>query len=132
ARRPSGGLHLHEVVDLSQHTGELRALLVLGRAADLAEAERAERAVVRLRLTDPGPDLRDLDGAHPSVSSAAAASVSAASVSAASASEVSTATTAGSAAVSSSAGAGFHGSTSATVLPRARATSSGRRRLRRP
>src|SRR2546430_8091982 len=50
-----------EVANLSQHTGELRALLVLGRPADLPEPERAQRAAVLRGLADLRADLRDAE-----------------------------------------------------------------------
>src|SRR4029450_7763227 len=98
--------------DLPQHTGELRALLVLRGAADLAEAECAERAIVLPRLADAAAHLGDLDGAHAVTSAASAAGSSA----------------------TSAAGASTlrYGSTSEIVLPRSRATSSGRRSALRP
>src|SRR5918912_2923302 len=52
-------LDLDEMADLPEHTGEGRALLVLARAADLAQAERAQRAAVRPRLADRATRLRD-------------------------------------------------------------------------
>ena len=54
----------HEVANLAQHALQLRRVLVLGAAADLAEAERAQRAEVAIGLTDPAADLRDLERAH--------------------------------------------------------------------
>src|SRR5204863_9900298 len=64
----------HEMADLSEHTGELRALLALDGTADLAQPERPQRAAVLLRLADHGTGLRDLQRlAHAvSVSSGAA------------------------------------------------------------
>src|SRR3954468_7257843 len=62
------GVHPHEVTDLPEHTGELRALRVLGAAADLAEAERAERAAMPLALADPATRLCDLQLRHRSLS----------------------------------------------------------------
>src|SRR5689334_25196842 len=47
-----GVLDLHQVANFPEHTRELRALLVLGGAADLAEAERPQRAAVLLALAD--------------------------------------------------------------------------------
>src|SRR5579859_6269020 len=68
----------HEMADPSEHTGELRALLALGRAADLAQAERAERSAVLGRLPDHGTRLRDLQRLHAvSVSSVFSPSASA-------------------------------------------------------
>src|SRR5919197_3463194 len=54
----------HEMADLPEHTGEGRGLLVLARAADLAEAERPQRAAVRARLADGATRLRDLQLRH--------------------------------------------------------------------
>src|SRR5947209_15005751 len=51
----------NEVANLSQHTGELRALLVLGRPADLPEPERAQRAAVLRGLADLRANLRDAE-----------------------------------------------------------------------
>ncbi len=51
------------MTDLPEHTGELRALRVLGAAADLAQAEGAERAAVPLNVAaleerfDAGADV---------------------------------------------------------------------------
>src|SRR6478736_6998726 len=56
----SGLLDPHEMADLPEHTGELRALLALGRAADLAQTERPQRAAVLRGLADHGPSLGDL------------------------------------------------------------------------
>src|SRR5215210_818298 len=53
-----GLLHLHEMADLAQHASDDRALVVLGGAADLAEAESAEGSTVALRLPDRATDLR--------------------------------------------------------------------------
>src|SRR4029077_1841340 len=65
--RSSGiGVHPHEVTDLPEHTGELRALRVLRAAADPAQAERAERSAVPLALADRATRLRDLQLRHPS------------------------------------------------------------------
>src|SRR5437763_134211 len=50
-----------EVANLSQHTGELLALLPLDRAADLAEPERAQGAAMLRGLADLRADLRDAD-----------------------------------------------------------------------
>jgi len=44
---------------LAQHAVEHRPLLLLARAADLAEPEGAERPPVPLALTDLRADLRD-------------------------------------------------------------------------
>src|SRR5829696_1588924 len=57
-------LDLHEMADLPQHACDHRALVVLGGAADLAEAERAQRAAVALGLADPATDLRQLQLRH--------------------------------------------------------------------
>src|SRR3954453_14996116 len=57
-------LDLHEMADLPQHACDHRALVVLGGAADLAEAERAQRAAVALGLADAATDLRQLQLRH--------------------------------------------------------------------
>src|SRR4249920_748452 len=62
--RVLSSVHPHQVVDLSEHTRELRALRVLRRAADLAEAERAERAAVAPALADRATRLGDLQLRH--------------------------------------------------------------------
>src|ERR671935_860474 len=63
--RSSGiGVHPYEVTDLPEHTGELRALLVLCGAADLAQPERPERAAVLLALADGATRLGDLHLRH--------------------------------------------------------------------
>src|SRR5207253_6345174 len=54
-----GLLDLYEVTDLPQHAGEHRTLLLLDGTADLAEAERAQRAAVALALADLAPHLGD-------------------------------------------------------------------------
>src|SRR5437588_6520618 len=59
AMTSSGLLDLHEVADLPEHTGELRALRVLRAAPDLAQPERPQRAAVALALADLRPDLGD-------------------------------------------------------------------------
>src|SRR3954447_10194511 len=64
-----GGLDLYQVPHLSQHTQELRTFLVLGRAADLPQAERAERAAMALALPDGAADLRDPEARHQDCSS---------------------------------------------------------------
>src|SRR3954453_5065498 len=65
--RSSGiGVHPHEVTDLPEHTGELRALRVLGAAADLAQPERPQRAAVARVLADRATRLGDLQLRHPS------------------------------------------------------------------
>src|SRR5205085_6110043 len=56
----------HEMADLPEHTGERRALRMLRAAADLAEAERPQRAVMRRRLADCATRLRDLQLRHSS------------------------------------------------------------------
>src|ERR671934_1565456 len=56
----------HEMADLPEHTGERWALLVLARAADLAQAERAQRAAMLARLADRATRLRDLQLRHSS------------------------------------------------------------------
>src|SRR5688500_10999807 len=53
-----------EVANLPEHTRELRGLLVLGGAADLAQSERAQRAAMPLGLTDLAANLRDLKFRH--------------------------------------------------------------------
>ena len=50
--------------DLAQHAVEHGALLLLGDAADLAEAERTERAAVPLALADLASDLGDAHLRH--------------------------------------------------------------------
>src|SRR5215203_5764962 len=57
-------LDLHEMPDLAQHACNDRALVVLGGAADLPEAERAQGAAVALGLADPATDLRQLQLRH--------------------------------------------------------------------
>src|SRR3712207_1477809 len=72
-------LDLDEVTDLPQHTGELRALRMLDRAADFPEAERAQRAAMALALPDLAAHLRDPHLRHyeaPSASAGAADGVS--------------------------------------------------------
>src|SRR5262249_35060812 len=49
--------HLDEVTHLPELTGELRALRVLDRAADLAQPERPQRAAVPLALADRATNL---------------------------------------------------------------------------
>src|SRR5262249_4598767 len=51
-------LDLHQVADLSKHACDGGALVVLDGAADLAEAERSERAPVGLALPDLATNLR--------------------------------------------------------------------------
>src|SRR5690242_10401782 len=45
--------------DLAERASELRALLLLGRLADLAEPERAQRSAVAEALPDLAPYLGD-------------------------------------------------------------------------
>src|SRR5436190_22279317 len=52
------------MTNLAQHAVEHGGLLVLGGAADLAEAERAQRAAMALALADLAADLRDLHLRH--------------------------------------------------------------------
>src|SRR5438105_3990841 len=52
------------MTDLAQHAREHGAVLVLRGPADLAEAERAQRAAVALALADLAADLRDADLGH--------------------------------------------------------------------
>src|SRR5437763_7496673 len=54
----------YEVADLPEHTGEGRALRVLGGAADLTQAERAQRAAMLAGLADRATRLRDLQLRH--------------------------------------------------------------------
>src|SRR5439155_51732 len=70
-----GLLDPDEVPDLSQHTGELRALLVLRGASDPPEPERPQGATMAPRLADPAPDLGDLDLAHSAASVAGSGTV---------------------------------------------------------
>src|SRR5438132_4735441 len=49
---------------LAQHAREDRPIVVLDGLADLAEAERAQRAAVALALADLAADLRDADLRH--------------------------------------------------------------------
>src|SRR5206468_1326642 len=58
----------HQVTDLPQHACEHRGLVVLDRLADLAQAERTERAAVPLRLADLATRLCDSDLSHGSLS----------------------------------------------------------------
>src|SRR5439155_17383711 len=94
-----------EVADVQQHTGELWRVLVDGSTADLPEPERAQGAAMAPGLADPTTNLRHGDLRH----------------------QLSPASTAaGTGRLSSFRRAGS-GSTSEIVLPRMRATSSGRR-----
>src|SRR5919204_849859 len=54
----SGILDLHQVANLSQHACEDGVVVVLNRAADLAESERAQCSAVLLRLADLATNLR--------------------------------------------------------------------------
>ena len=56
--------------NLAKLTLQLRGILVLGAAADLPEAERAQGAEVAIGLPDPTAHLRDLQLAHSLVSPA--------------------------------------------------------------
>src|SRR5215212_6514063 len=64
-----GGVDLHQVPHLSQHTQELRTFLVLRRAADPAQAERTQGAAMALALADRAPNLRDANTRHQDCSS---------------------------------------------------------------
>src|SRR5581483_9190105 len=153
ATSPSDVLDLHEVAYLPEHACEHRALVVLGGVADATEAERTQRAAVRLALADLGLDLRDLDLGHYDSSfflrierrfgfssaagvGAGSSAAGAGSGSGSGSGSTATGTAAGSssttmvtaAAASSGSTTGFlNGSTSLICLPRIRATSSGRR-----
>src|SRR5262245_48530441 len=107
------------MTDLAQLALQLRGVLVLGAAADPSEAERAQRAEMAVGLTDPTSDLRDLQLAHSPVSSSAEVASTSESTGACSSSV-------------SRASALETGNTSAIVLPRSAATSSGRTRFLRP
>src|SRR5437762_8698538 len=52
------------MADLAQHAVEHGALLLLDRAADLSQTERAQRATVPLALADLRADLRDAHLRH--------------------------------------------------------------------
>src|SRR5438094_12745 len=52
------------MADLAQHAGEHGTFLVLDRAADLAEAERPQRAAVALALADLALHLGDAHLRH--------------------------------------------------------------------
>src|SRR3954451_23996485 len=152
-------LDLDEVRDLPEHTGELRALRVLHGLADARQAERAERAAVPLRLADLAVRLRDADLAHGDTSGSGGADAGAVDAGDASSAGAGSSgmtrggdsirsalvpgtagacsgpapAAAGSLAVSSASGFAFGtGRTWLIVSPRVRATSSGRRRRRRP
>src|SRR5215208_252401 len=130
-------LHLYGVGDLSQHTGELRGVLVLDRPADLAEAERPQRAAVPLRLADLAPDLRDAQLAHcaslgpgsGSVPPPCSVALSWAGGCASGSTAITTASLSCCSADApfSTASGRRYGRTSEICLPRIRATSSGRR-----
>src|SRR5512142_1498058 len=53
------------MLDLPDRAGQRRAVLVLRGPADLAEAERAQRAAVALVLADLAADLGDPKLRHP-------------------------------------------------------------------
>src|SRR5690242_21727782 len=57
-------LDLHEMTHLSKHAVQHRAWLLLGRAADLAQPERAKRPAVLPALPDLGAHLRDANLGH--------------------------------------------------------------------
>src|SRR5262249_12624189 len=142
---------------LSEHTRDLTRILVLGGTPDPAEPERAQGAAVALGLADlaaylPDDELRhqlssfsDPAAGSPGGSSAAsapvaasvaagsgaAAALGAAVASGSAAAGAGASTSAGASSASCSTGLGT-GRISATVLPRMRATSSGRRSVRRP
>src|SRR5262249_11567889 len=67
------------MADLAQLALQLGRVLVLGTPADLAEAERAERAEVAVGLADSTTDLRDPQRAHSDTSSGSEAGSSSAS-----------------------------------------------------
>src|SRR4029079_3529779 len=119
-------LHRDEVGDLAELALELRPGRVLGGPADLAQAERAQRAAVLLRLSDRRPGLGHDDARHDSTASGSGVSATAA------ASSRGAATAVGLAAASSARGVRDSGSTSEMDFPRERATSSGRRSRLRP
>src|SRR5438094_10214984 len=58
------GLDADQMTDLPQHTGELRALISLDGAADLAQAESAQRTPVLCGLADAAAHLRDPQPGH--------------------------------------------------------------------
>src|ERR687892_990998 len=57
-------LDADEMANPTEHTGELRRLGVLGRAADLAEAEGAQRAAMARALADLALHLRNAKLRH--------------------------------------------------------------------
>src|SRR5262249_53014789 len=64
-RRPSAALlDVHEMAHLADHAHHGRRVLELVRLADPAEAERAQRAAVALRLADLATNLRQLQLRH--------------------------------------------------------------------
>src|SRR6266700_3512855 len=65
-------LDLDEVANLPEHTGELRAFCVFGRASDLAKAERAKGPTVAHVLANAAARLGDLE-LHSALSSGASA-----------------------------------------------------------
>src|SRR4029079_6151342 len=113
---PVCGPHGHQVGDVAELALELRPGRVLGGCADPAEAERAQRPAVLLRLSDRRPGLGHDEAAHDSTASGSGASATSATSSTAS-------TAAGVAAALSARGVRGSGSTSAMDFPRERATS---------
>src|SRR5262245_41620948 len=114
--------------DAAQHPLDLRVRLLLGGAADLAEAERAQRAVVARALADAALHLRDPQLRHqlPASGSVATGSSATGGAGSAAAAGAGSSAAAGGVAVavaapfpSAGASGGLHGSTSAIVLPRA-------------
>src|SRR5688572_22583282 len=105
--------HGHEMAYLAQHALQLRRVLVVRAATDLAEAERAQGTEVTIGLTDSTTHLRDLQLAHSLVSSVSAAPTTTSSASFA-------------AACFAACAAAETGRTWAIVRPRIAATSSGR------
>src|SRR5207245_7540076 len=114
-----------EMTHVPEHSPKLRRVGVHDAPADLAEAERAQRSLVTRGLADSALDLGDLERAHSAASSSGAAS---------SATWFSSRAPTAGAAGSSSGLAAVRGSgkTSAIVLPRSSATSSGRMSRRNP
>src|SRR3954462_14088317 len=108
--------------DVAELAGQDVRLGVLGAAADLAETEGPNRALVLLALADRASHLGDLHRAHAGTSarSAGGSTVAASAATAAAAATLAASYPRGS------------GSTSLMVLPRCRATSSGRRRFLSP
>src|SRR6266540_4017672 len=111
---------------LAKHACEDRALVVLRSLPDLSEPERAQRPVMPLGLADLALHLRDLDLGHYD------SSVAASSAGGTSRFPPSPSTGPLSRTGASAAGAGDHGRISEICLPRAFATSSGRRRFLSP